>query len=447
MDLGTVYSAAAARYVKDASNSRSQKDIQEFIFHNSFVIDKDPWPSNRLRHQGNPYTSSLNTKQRENRRKVLRVRIKDKDHLACPDSGSAKNIMSKAFAFEHRFRIRQKAKDRRPFELGNGDIVWSIGRVFEIVALPGSPLWQKKRWFYVLENCPVRVVMGRKFLREAEILTKYGHLLENCPEKMSNISALLWIGSPRNKLPTARCTVDGRQLEAAADTGSDLNLMSLQCAEREGFRIDRREEARTYIEVGNGNVIKTIGQVYVSNITLDWREPEAELPVQSPRTPANHVPREPDSHGSTHPPHCDDGSYIPFHVVEDLQCDIIFGQKFLHDTDAFNKYPELLDAPITQQSRQFEKHKQPYEFKIYRERIFPWLRFSNKPKPAVDKREQHESDWYAELYRRSENTKEVALLPPDKQEAARRAELKKVRDWNAAHARCQYCEPKSRSAG
>ncbi|KFY00290.1 hypothetical protein O988_03394 [Pseudogymnoascus sp. VKM F-3808] len=393
---------------------------------------------------GNPYLSSPNMKQRENRRKVLRVQIQDKYHLACPDSGSAKNIMSKACAIENRFRIRQKAKDKRPFELGNGDIVWSIGRVLETVALPGSPLWQKKRWFYVLENCPVRVVMGMKFLREAEILTKYRHLLENCPEELRNIPALLWIGSPRNKL--CKCTVDGRQLEAAADTGSDLNLMSLQCAEREEFRIDRREEARTYIEVGNGNVIETLGQVYVSNLTLDWREPEAEFPEQPPPKPANGVPPGPDSHGGANPPHGDYNSYIPFHVVENLQCDIIFGQKFLHDTDAFNKYPELLDTPLTQQSRQFEKHKQLYEFKIYRERIFPWLRFSNKRKPAVDKREQHESDWYAELYRRSENMKENALLPPDKQQAARRAERKKVRDWNAAHARCQYCGPKSRSA-
>lgn len=393
----------------------------------------------RLRRRGNPYASTLNTKPRENRRKVLRVRINNEDHLACPDSGSEKNIISKACAVEHGFRIRRKAKDKKRFEVGNGDIVWSIGRVLEIVRIPGSPLWQKKRWFYVLENCPVPLVMGMKFLREAEILTKYRHLLENCPTEMCNISSLLWIGSPRNRL---RCTIDGRQLVAAADTGSDLNLMSLACAEREGFRIDRRMEARTQIVVGSGKVIETLGQVYVSNLTLDWREPEADHPEQSPHTPENNVPPEPDPHGSAHPPHGegDDDLYIPFHVVEDLPCDIVFGHKFLHDTDAFNKCPELLDIPPTKRNRHFEKHKQQFEFMIFRSKILPHISFFKKPKLVVDVEERHESDWHAERHRRSKNTEEkIALLPPGDRAAARRSEAKKVRDWNTAHASCQSC--------
>ncbi|OBT63251.1 hypothetical protein VE03_07787 [Pseudogymnoascus sp. 23342-1-I1] len=375
------------------------------------------------RRRGNPYASSLNTKPRENRRKVLRVRIKDKDHLACPDSGSEKNIISKACAVEHGFRIRRKAKDKKRFEVGNGDIVWSIGRVSEIVRLPGSPLWQKKRWFYVLDNCPVPLVMGMKFLREAEILTKYRHLLENCPVDMSNISSLLWIGSPRNRL---RCTIDGRQLVAAADTGSDLNLMSLECAEREGFQIDRRMEARAQIVVGSGKVIETLGQVYVSNLTLDWREAEAEPPERPPHIPTTDVTLKPDPHKSEYPLHRegDDDLYTPFHVVKHLPCDIVFGERFLHDTDAFNKCPELLDIPPTKQNRQFEKNKQQFEFMILRSRILPHISFLKKPpKLPIDLREQHDNNWHDELYRRSKNTEEkIALLPPGEQEAARRTE-------------------------
>ncbi|KFY55625.1 hypothetical protein V496_06947 [Pseudogymnoascus sp. VKM F-4515 (FW-2607)] len=391
-----------------------------------------------LRGRGNPYASSLNAKPRENRRKVLPVQIKDKDHLACPDSGSEKNIISKACAVEHGFRIRhRKTKDIKRFEVGNGDIVWSIGRVFETVGLPGSPLWKKKRWFYVLDNCPVPLVMGMEFLREAEVLTKYRHLLENCPVEMSNISSLLWIGSPRNRL---RCTFDGRQLEAVADTGSDLNLMSLACAEREGFRIDRRTEVRTEIVVGNGEVIETLGQVYVSNLTLDWREPEAEPPEQPPRRRANDVPLEPDPHGSTQRPHGgDDDLYIAFHVVENLPCDIILGQKFLIDTDAFNKCPELLNIPPSDQNRQFEKHKLLFDFMIFRSNILPHISFFKKPKLPIDLREQHESNWHAERYRRLKNTERIALLPPGEQEAARKTETKKVRDWNTAHVGCKFC--------
>ncbi|OBT43773.1 hypothetical protein VE00_06272 [Pseudogymnoascus sp. WSF 3629] len=306
----------------------------------------------------------------------------------------------------------------------------------------GSDIYQLKRRFYVLKNCPVPMVIGMKFLREAEILTRHRHLLESCPAEMSNISSLLWIGSPRNRL---RCTVDGRQLVATADTGSDLNLMSLACAEREGFRIDKRIEARTQIAVGNGKVIDTLGQVYVSNLTLDWREPEAEPPEQSPRGPANDVPLEPDSQGGAYPPQGgDDDLYIAFHVIENLPCDVVFGQKFLYDTDAFNKCPELLDIPPTKQNRQFEKHKQQYEFMIFVNNIFPRLGFSKKPKLAVDIKEQHERNWHAERYRRSNNTEEkIALLSLDKQEAARRAEKKSIQDWKSKHGDCRFCGTRS----
>ena len=397
----------------------------------------------RLRHRGNPYIFPLNAKPRENRRKVLRVRINDQDHLACPDSGSEKNIISKACAIEHGFRIRRRAKDIKRFEVGNGDIVWSIGRVLETVGLPGSPLWQKKRRFYVLENCPVPLVMGMKFLKEAQILTKYRHLLENCPAEISNIPSLLWIGSPRSRL---RCTIDGRKLEAAADTGSDLNLMSLECAAREGFRIDTRVEARTQIILGNNKQIETTGQVYVSNLTLDWREPETDSPEQSPHTPATDVPLEPDPHGNAHSPHReeDDDSYTTFHVVKHLPCEVVFGHKFLDDTDAFNKCPELLDYPPPKQSPQFGRKRQQFEFMIFRANIFPRISFSKKPKLAVDLREQHDSNWHGELYRRSKNTEEkIALLPPDNQEAARRTEKKNVQDWKTKHASCRFCKTRS----
>ncbi|KAL5354576.1 hypothetical protein ACLOAV_000665 [Pseudogymnoascus australis] len=40
---------SAARYVEDVSNSGSQKDTQDFIFHNSFIIDKYPGPTSAKR--------------------------------------------------------------------------------------------------------------------------------------------------------------------------------------------------------------------------------------------------------------------------------------------------------------------------------------------------------------------------------------------------------------
>jgi hypothetical protein len=63
---------------------------------------------------------------------------------------------------------------------------------------------------YVPANCLVRLVLGMEFLRDVEILTKNRHLFESNPAEMSNISSLLLIGSPRNRM---KCAIEGRELE------------------------------------------------------------------------------------------------------------------------------------------------------------------------------------------------------------------------------------------
>jgi hypothetical protein len=99
------------------------------------------------------------SKPQGNIRKVLRVGIKNSDQHACPDSGSEKNIMSEAFALKQKFRIRNRPKDMRQFELGSGKKVCSTRRVSVPVVLHGTPHSWRKRWFYVLPNCPVHLVL------------------------------------------------------------------------------------------------------------------------------------------------------------------------------------------------------------------------------------------------------------------------------------------------
>jgi uncharacterized Zn-finger protein len=90
-----------------------------------------------------------------NRRKVLRVLIKNKEHLACPDSGSEKNIMSETFAKEQNLEVRRRPKDLKRFELGSGKHVWSAGSVRAPVELLEA-LGRKKRRFYIFQpvQCP-----------------------------------------------------------------------------------------------------------------------------------------------------------------------------------------------------------------------------------------------------------------------------------------------------
>lgn len=107
--------------------------------------------------------------QRENKRKVLRVLIDRHEQLACADSGSEKNIISKELADDLNFSIRKGPKDIKRFELGNGKFVYSVGRVHIPVKLLGSSFGRKKRWYHVLQNYPVPLILGMPFLQEAEV--------------------------------------------------------------------------------------------------------------------------------------------------------------------------------------------------------------------------------------------------------------------------------------
>jgi hypothetical protein len=373
--------------------------------------------------QGDPYPTGSNLSKTENTRKVLRIRINNTEHLACPDSGSWKNIMSEAFAEENNLVIRQRPKDLKQFELGNGKDAWSMGRVRIPVELLRNTVGRKKRWFYVFPTCPVPLILGMPFLRETEVLTKNRYMLESCPVELGSISSLLWIGSPRNRM---KCSLDGRELEAIADTGSDLNLMSLRCTKREGFHIDRRREARTRIQAGNGTETETIGQVYVYNLSLDWRKAETESSedLSAKASPITNIDSSDPGKQQLEPP---SAFGAIFHVLPSLPCDVIFSRDLLDQTDAFSLCPDLLST------RPADKNN-PFELKI----LISLGRLSDLI-PTSRRRQRSADARHAEMFRRSKREGEIALLTGRQQVKANVMERKKIMDWDAIHRTCVYC--------
>lgn len=388
-----------------------------------------------VHHGVSSFPSAFKTRYRPppNRRKVLRVLIKNKTHLACPDSGSAKNIMSEALANECNLKIRRSPKDIRQFELGNGKCISSVGRVRVPVELMGNTLGRKKRWFYIFSVCPAPLVLGMPLLEEAEILTKNRNMLESCPAELSNISSLLWIGSsrdnssPRNRI---KCSLDGHELDAIADTGSDLNLMSLKCAKREGFQIDRRREARRRVKVGDGTETETIGQVYVYSLGLDWRK------AITPDVPANSDNTTPDGSPQADEDPATFGAV--FHVLPGLPCNVIFGRDLLEQTDAFNLCPDLLSTRSAAKDNLFELNVLISLGPVSITLPIP-RRLKHSPVANQDPKEIHDDAHHAEIYRRSKKEEEIALLPEEQQHLARATERRKIRDWDARHGRCIYC--------
>jgi hypothetical protein len=74
-------------------------------------------------------TRTRSPKTFNHKRKVVRVFLNGEECIACPDSGSDRDIMSEAFAEQHGFNIRRTETDKEWFKMGNGKTCRSIGRV------------------------------------------------------------------------------------------------------------------------------------------------------------------------------------------------------------------------------------------------------------------------------------------------------------------------------
>jgi hypothetical protein len=232
------------------------------------------------------------------KRKAIKVVLNGVSCLARPDSGSDRNIMTEACAKEYGVSIMRGENDKGLFKLGTGKYISSVGRAYVQLNLLGDVKSKQYCWFDVLAKCAVPVIIGLEFVQKIQLFTKNKHLLVESPFNFS-MPTLKWIGTPKGRI---EFMANGKTLMGGADTGSDLDFMSLCCARRRGFKIDRRESACTRVMLPDQTIIETIGQVHVSSLVISNFE----------------------------------SFEMTFHILPGLSCDVIFGEEFLEQMDAFN---------------------------------------------------------------------------------------------------------------
>lgn len=176
-------------------------------------------------------------------------------------------------------------------------------------AYPDDPEKQVDIVLHAVSNSPHDLIFGFPFL-------KVNGLLEDHEGRV--ISRQIW--GPRNlthnvcfqnslesNLPTTRGILGSREVQALADTGCDVNIMSRLYAEENGHLIDsRHQEALTF---SDGSTDTTIGRVV------------------SPWVFGNS--------GIKHT--------LAFEVLEDCQFDVVLGKHILFGTKAFKTYRESFD--------------------------------------------------------------------------------------------------------
>ncbi|RYP79975.1 hypothetical protein DL769_002681 [Monosporascus sp. CRB-8-3] len=390
-------------------------------------------PSRRLR-------SSPAPRPPKNSRGALSVMINlaEKGDLGYADSGSRKNIMSEACALQKGLTIRRGQKNVRLFQLGNGKLIYSVGRVRTYVKLAKSSHHPKKEWFHILANCPVPLILGMPFLREAQILTENTHLLESCPSEFSTMESVFWIGTPHNRM---KCNLDGRNAIAVADYGSDVNLMSLSYAKREGHHIDRRRQVRKRLQFGDGSQADTVGQVIVSNLTLDWRRPATTTLEEMYPDHSTARAGQPGSSPSFNHESVQDADATfsaVFDVLPSLPCDVLLGRDFLCATDAFNVCPAVATSADGEGSLYAEFNFTRSLGSI--DKFLRWIRGDlGRSGSELEDEKMHDEARHEKAYKLWKIDVELGRLS-GQSKAKKEGERKKIlKDWQNRHGSCRFC--------
>jgi hypothetical protein len=235
------------------------------------------------------------------------------------DSGSEENIISNEVILALGLIIDDAPQHQREFRMGNNRIVIALGRIVVACTFARDQSVQLQCCFYVFQTLIAPLIMGMAFLDETETLTKNKHRLQprNAPLQGPLVCASL--NNPRRRLrcfvvPEGVRYVDRAEKQKCktlvnADTGSELDLVSLDFCMRRNLGIRRLDEGYSEIQFADGSIGSLVGQVKLRVPIGRWTG---------------------DVLGRT------------FYVFPDLTCDMLFGEEFLDEFDAFDTYRDTV---------------------------------------------------------------------------------------------------------
>lgn len=344
-----------------------------------------------------PFWKRAYVKASDYKRKAIQVVLNGKAYFARPDSGSDRNIMTEAFARDCGAKIQRGKDDWGLFKIGTGQCIQSIGRALVPLKLLVGGESEEHCWFHILPKCPVPLIVGAEFLRKIQLFTRNKHLLVEYPFIFGSFPTFKWIGSPQGELDFF---ANGALLTGCADTGSDLDLISLDCAMANGFEIDKGHCSRTRVMLADESIVETVGQVHISSVQLPGF-----------------------------------GSFeMSFHVLPNLVCDVIFGEEFLEQMDAFNTC-NIIDStgPLSLYSLNPFINLGPIQSFLSR-------RSATKKSETSTMQQQHDSDIEAEVYRRNKANRLILKMKDEcRAENAKIIEETRRRSFHLKHVGCIHC--------
>jgi hypothetical protein len=224
--------------------------------------------------------------------------LKGVEICACPDSGAEKNIILEETAIAIGLKDEIDDSNSELFTIANGKQIKSAGRVFVECAFARDPNVIKICVFHVFTRLVVPLIMGAGFLRETETLSLYRNRLQERPWIASLPMRVMHIDGSKERF---KCYIDGNEVLANADTGSEMDLVSRNYALESRHNI-KKLESDTEVQFADGSIALLAGQIFSRFKTCE-REP---------------------------------WSTKWFYVLENLTCDVLLGVETLDENDAFN---------------------------------------------------------------------------------------------------------------
>jgi predicted aspartyl protease len=172
------------------------------------------------------------------------------------DTGTEANHMSLELANRLGYEVDTNDTNKSRFQLPNGKIIAAIGRVTARVRFAqgqDAKTTSFTCYFNVFSHLALPALIGMAFLNATETLSKHTSRLSALPSDWKRSLRLFSIGSTTNQV---NCFLNGREINATADTGAEIALVSAEYAMRHGLL---QEHGCEELELADGSREYTIG--------------------------------------------------------------------------------------------------------------------------------------------------------------------------------------------
>jgi hypothetical protein len=159
------------------------------------------------------------------------------------DTGTEGNHISLDLAVKLGFRLPSATVDGSKFKLANGTIIKSLGKMSLDVQFASTNISKDECApmfciFNVFKKLAAPALMGMAFLRATGTLSKHPERLVPLPDRALCSLRVCAVGNVSNEIV---CTINGKEVIARADTGSEIALMSDEFVRRRGFKREEEE--------------------------------------------------------------------------------------------------------------------------------------------------------------------------------------------------------------